>query len=99
MTGIAARSIQGQTIHRWSGVGFAKKHDDLLVAEVCANKFATERWRKAEVLIIDESELGSSSGSKADCLLVSMMRSKLFDVLVRILSTMRVTVSPPDRNV
>jgi hypothetical protein len=63
-TGIAALNIRGETIHRWSGVGWAKRKIEFLVAAVCANRGATTRWREAEVLIIDESELGSSLGSK-----------------------------------
>jgi ATP-dependent DNA helicase PIF1 len=65
-TGIAASHVQGQTIHSWAGIGLGKGSRDSLLQKVMNNHAACERWRKAEVLLLDE---------------VSMLDSYLMEVL------------------
>lgn len=51
-------NIEGSTIHSFAGVGFAQEDVGILLRKV--NMVAKERWRKARVLVIDESEWPST---------------------------------------
>jgi ATP-dependent DNA helicase PIF1 len=53
-TGIAACAIGGVTIHSFAGVGVANEPADALVRTVVRNRAATNRWRVARVLVVDE---------------------------------------------
>ena len=52
-TGVAACSIGGMTLHSFAGFGLGKGPMTLLPHRI--NKDNKERWRRTEVLIIDES--------------------------------------------
>lgn len=53
-TGIAATHIGGVTIHSWAGVRLGVGGARVLVPRVMQNEAACQRWRKAEVLVLDE---------------------------------------------
>jgi hypothetical protein len=53
-TGIAATHIGGVTIHSWAGVRLGVGGARVLVPRVIQNEAACQRWRKAEVLVLDE---------------------------------------------
>jgi len=53
-TGIAATHIGGVTIHSWAGVRLGKGGPRVLVPRVLQNEAACQRWRKAQVLVLDE---------------------------------------------
>ena len=53
-TGIAATHIGGVTIHSWAGVRLGNGGARVLVPRVMQNEAACQRWRKAEVLVLDE---------------------------------------------
>ncbi|KAK9814918.1 hypothetical protein WJX73_001993 [Symbiochloris irregularis] len=54
-TGFAATQIDGMTLHRFSGVGLGTGTKENLIAEVMTrNKQARDRWRAADVLVVDE---------------------------------------------
>ena len=53
-TGIAATHIEGVTIHSWAGVRLGVGGARVLVPRVMQNEAACQRWRKAEVLVLDE---------------------------------------------
>lgn len=56
-TGIAACNIGGCTLHAFAGVGLAKGSVEQLMTKLESNRKAKSRWKKAKVLIIDESKL------------------------------------------
>ena len=58
-TGIAAVNIEGSTIHSFAGIGLGQEDVGILLRKV--NVAAKERWRKARVLVVDESERPSYS--------------------------------------
>ena len=53
-TGIAAVNIGGTTFHSFSGLGLAQGSLPALITKVQASSAATERWRRARVLVLDE---------------------------------------------
>lgn len=53
-TGLAALNINGETLHRFSGLGIAQDSEDKLLAKLRNSQFASNRWRQTKVLIIDE---------------------------------------------
>jgi hypothetical protein len=56
-TGVAALNIGGRTIHSWSGIGCIDDRSlDQIITSACANTFVTRRWKRANLLIIDESQ-------------------------------------------
>ncbi len=57
-TGIAAVNIDGSTLHSFAGIGLGQEDVGILLRKV--NMTAKERWRKARVLVIDESEWPST---------------------------------------
>lgn len=56
-TGVAAVMLKGQTLHSWAGIGLGKKPVEELIREIKRNKRALSRWKKVEMLIIDEISL------------------------------------------
>ncbi|SCU86730.1 LAMI_0D03378g1_1 [Lachancea mirantina] len=53
-TGLAAVSIGGITINRFSGIGIGVGSVQKLAAQVQRNKTNSERWKRTAVLIVDE---------------------------------------------
>ena len=68
LTGCAAILLQckAKTIHSFAGIGLANGTVDEVIRKVISNKYKTKNWTGIDILIIDE---------------VSMMSSKLFDIL------------------
>jgi ATP-dependent DNA helicase PIF1 len=68
LTGCAAILLQckAKTIHSFAGIGLASGTIDEVIRKVITNKYKTKNWTGIDILIIDE---------------VSMMSSKLFDIL------------------
>jgi ATP-dependent DNA helicase PIF1 len=71
LTGCAATLLncKAKTIHSWSGVKLAKGNPEDIIRRVTRNRVCVKSWRGVEVLIVDE---------------VSMMSSKMFEVLDQI---------------
>ena len=71
LTGCAATLLncKAKTIHSWSGVKLAKGNPEDIIRRVVRGRCYPKAWRSIEVLIVDE---------------VSMMSSKMFDLLDRI---------------
>jgi ATP-dependent DNA helicase PIF1 len=61
-TGISAKTIGGQTIHSWAGVGFGKSELHELISELRKpkNKNARDRWINTKILILDEISMISA---------------------------------------
>ena len=59
-TGVAAVLINGVTLHSWSGIGIGNKSKELLLKKVMGDRRSKKRWKKVEILIIDEISLISS---------------------------------------
>lgn len=53
-TGIAAKIINGSTLHSWSGIGLGQESKEKLLEEVESKKHKKKNWKKTQVLIIDE---------------------------------------------
>lgn len=53
-TGLAAVNIRGTTIHAFAGVGLGDGSPESLAKRVASNPHASNRWREARVLIVDE---------------------------------------------
>src|SRR3989344_5190312 len=53
-TGVSAFNINGTTIHRFSGIKLADKPFEVIINNILKNPDCLERWRKCEILIIDE---------------------------------------------
>merc|ERR1712224_66264 len=56
-TGIASVLINGVTLHSWAGIGLGNRDLDRLVKKIKNSKKKLERWKKTEILIIDEISL------------------------------------------
>jgi ATP-dependent exoDNAse (exonuclease V) alpha subunit len=65
-TGIAAKIINGTTIHSWAGVGLAQNSKEKLLEDVKDKKHKKRNWKITQVLIIDE---------------ISMISEELWDIL------------------
>jgi ATP-dependent DNA helicase PIF1 len=52
-TGIAGANVLGHTIHSWSGIWLANEPFDHIVSRCSGGKFK-RRWRRTDLLIIDE---------------------------------------------
>ncbi len=65
-TGVAACNIRGLTIHSWSGIGLGSENLETLYGMIAKNRYASQRWKDTEILIIDE---------------ISMLSAELFDKL------------------
>jgi ATP-dependent DNA helicase PIF1 len=81
MTGCAALLLQcgAQTLHSWSGIKLAKGDNSKTVFAVSKSKRLRAKWRKVQVLIIDE---------------VSMMSLKIFDLIEEIGRACRLSDQP-----
>jgi len=71
LTGCAAvlLNCRAKTIHSWSGIRLAKGNINDIVSRVVRNRCIAKNWKSIEVLIVDE---------------VSMMSSKMFEILDQI---------------
>ena len=78
-TGIAACAVGGVTVHSFAGVGVGSEHVSKLKNKVMSNEYAKQRWRKCEVLVIDE---------------ISMMEGAFLDKLNVIAKHVRSTSKP-----
>jgi ATP-dependent DNA helicase PIF1 len=77
LTGAAALVLQvpnATTLHRWTGVGLGKQSVSETLAKIRFKSYLVARWRKAQVLVIDE---------------VSMMSRKLFELVDGVARAMR----------
>ncbi|RKP26131.1 hypothetical protein SYNPS1DRAFT_10312, partial [Syncephalis pseudoplumigaleata] len=52
--GVAAVQIGGQTLHAFAGVKLGGGSTEQLIEETLTNKKAVQRWRRIDVLVIDE---------------------------------------------
>ncbi len=70
-TGIAAKQINGSTIHSWSGIEIVNNNDeyDKILQRVIKKPNVVRRWKRVKVLIIDE---------------ISLLDCKIFDFLNKI---------------
>ncbi|KAL5632926.1 hypothetical protein ACGC1H_003426 [Rhizoctonia solani] len=73
-TGIAAANIQGETLHAFAGVGLGNQKRSALIARAHKTRGVPERWRAAQILIIDE---------------ISMVAARWFDDLEAIARSIR----------
>lgn len=82
LTGCAAILLQckAKTIHSFAGIGLANGTVDEVIRKVISNKYKTKNWTGIDILIIDE---------------VSMMSSKLFDILDHIGRRTRKVLNKP----
>ncbi|CAN4104446.1 unnamed protein product [Withania somnifera] len=65
-TGVAAYSLNGQTLHSFAGIGLGDASNVDLLSKVALDKRAYRRWNKVKALVIDE---------------VSMISGEVFDNL------------------
>jgi ATP-dependent DNA helicase PIF1 len=81
MTGCAAILLQcgAQTLHSWSGIKLAKGENDRIIASITKNKRLRSKWRKVQILIVDE---------------ISMMSLKIFDLIEAIGRACRLSELP-----
>jgi hypothetical protein len=73
-TGTSALLINGTTIHSFAGIGLGKGNVENMITKIMNSKFLTMRWKKLNVLIIDE---------------ISMLSPELFDKLEEIARVIR----------
>jgi ATP-dependent DNA helicase PIF1 len=86
-TGVTAVSIGGTTLQHWAGIGAAEREPGQSVAELTAQAVARvrrtpeleARWRRTDVLVIDE---------------VSMLSAELFALLEAVARTVRGVPAP-----
>jgi ATP-dependent DNA helicase PIF1 len=72
-TGVSAFNIGGMTIHRWAGIKLGYGTPSQLILVIQKNKEALNRWRKTELLFIDEiSMLGHTLFKKLDSIAKSI---------------------------
>lgn len=74
MTGTAALEIGGRTLHSFAGIGQGGGKVNDLIEKIRMNRFTVQRWRRCEVLIIDE---------------ISMLSCELFETLEAIARAIR----------
>lgn len=73
-TGTSALLIGGTTLHSYCGIGLGKGTVEQLADRILGSRFLTYRWKKTDILIIDE---------------VSMLSPELFDKLENIARIVR----------
>ncbi len=78
-TGVSALLIKGRTIHSFAGIGLGTADKLRLCDKIISNKKAYKRWKRVNVLIIDE---------------VSMLSPQLFEKLEYIARDMRSNNKP-----
>ena len=59
-TGVASVLINGLTLHSWAGIGLGNNSVEKLFIKIKSNKKRLERWKKTDILIIDEISLISA---------------------------------------
>lgn len=81
LTGCAALLLgnKAKTLHSWAGVGLARESVDALVTNIKRNPKAQRRWKKTEILVIDE---------------ISMMTPNFFEKLDSIGKNIRKSLKP-----
>lgn len=81
LTGCAALLLgnNAKTLHSWAGVGLARESVDVLVANISKNPKTKRRWKKTEILVIDE---------------ISMMPPDLFEKMDAIGKKIRNSLKP-----
>lgn len=81
LTGVAAILLDcnATTLHSWSGIGISNRSDTCIINKIVKSKFYKHNWENTELLIIDE---------------ISMMSSKIFDLLDKIGQTIRLNKKP-----
>jgi ATP-dependent DNA helicase PIF1 len=81
LTGCAALLIsnKAKTLHSWAGIGLGRESVETLVASINKNPHAKRRWKRTEILIIDE---------------ISMMTPELFEKLDAIGKRIRCSTKP-----
>ena len=65
-TGTSAILINGTTLHSYLGIGLGKGSANSIATSISSKKFIKSRWKKLDILIIDE---------------ISMLSPELFDKL------------------
>lgn len=76
-TGVSSRIIGGQTLHSFLGIQLGTKTAEALYTMLIKNYFLLNRWRKMEVLVIDEvSMLSVELFEKIDQLAKLLRRNK-----------------------
>lgn len=78
-TGISALLVGGTTIHSYLGIGLGKGSVETLVANIMMKQYLRQRWKKLDILIIDE---------------ISMLDPGLFDKLEEVARDVRNQVRP-----
>jgi ATP-dependent exoDNAse (exonuclease V) alpha subunit len=53
-TGIAAKIIEGTTLHSWAGIGLGEGEPSKILEKIKLNRYKTKKWKKTDILIIDE---------------------------------------------
>jgi ATP-dependent exoDNAse (exonuclease V) alpha subunit len=53
-TGIAAKIINGSTLHSWAGIGLGQDSKEKLLEDIKAKPFRRRNWKSTQILIIDE---------------------------------------------
>ena len=68
LTGVAAIQLheRAKTLHSWAGIGLGDQSDDKYVTKIRSSKALLDKWKKIQILVIDE---------------VSMLSDDLFDKL------------------
>lgn len=81
MTGCAAflLNTNAKTLHSWAGIGVMKRSNKELVRSIMKTQYKKKRWKKVDILIIDE---------------VSMMSCELFNLLDSIAKSVRKCTAP-----
>ena len=81
LTGCASLLLKcnARTIHSWSGIKIAKGPKENVINSVLRNRKLVEKWRKVQILVVDE---------------VSMMSCKIFEILEEIARIIRKTDRP-----
>lgn len=78
-TGVSALLLKGTTLHSFLGIGLGKSSVEVMYSQIFKKKFLRNRWRKLDILIIDE---------------VSMLLPELFDKLEELARMLRESVKP-----
>lgn len=79
-TGVAADALKGSTLHSYLGLGLAQEPLTKLVGKVMRNDKLVSKWKKLDILIIDE---------------ISMLDPDLFDKLDHLIRAMRKELTKP----
>ncbi len=71
MTGCAALLLgsKAKTLHSWAGIGLGRGTAEALAADILKSPFAKKRWKRADILVVDE---------------ISMMPPDLFEKLSQV---------------